>query len=64
MKCEQEIKDARSYIVRCLSNPNLDDDQRILLRGMSVALQWASNDGGSSLQMLLDGEPITQKRQA
>ncbi len=58
MKSDTEIKQARSYIVRQLLNPLLSRDQRTLLEGMSTALQWASDSGGSCLQRLLDGEPI------
>jgi len=40
------------------ANPNLSDLQKTVLMGMSVALQWASDTGGDSLQRLLDGEPL------
>ena len=32
--------------------------QLACLQGMSVALQWASESGGNSLQRLIDGEEL------
>lgn len=61
VRSEQSIREARSYIVRTLMNPKLDDEQRVLLMGMSTALQWVCGEGGSSLQRLLEGEPIATK---
>ena len=59
MRTENEITEARAYLVRTLVAGSLSEDQRTLLRGMSVALQWVCGDGGSSLQRLLEGEPIS-----
>lgn len=58
MKTEAEIRQARSALVKRVITPGLSDEQRTLLQGMSVALQWACGEGGSSLQRLIDGEPI------
>jgi len=58
MRTETEIQEARSFIVQQLLNPDLHREQKTLLSGMSVALQWASGIGGSTLERLLQGEPI------
>ncbi len=57
MRTENEIREARKFIVRQIIKP-INFDQRNLLQGMSVALQWACADGGESLQQLLEGMPI------
>ena len=35
--------------------------QRTLLSGLSVALQWVCDEGGVTLQRLIDGKPIASK---
>lgn len=53
-----EIEYARRVVNGNVINPDLSEQQKTLLAGMSVALQWACRDGGDALQRLLDGEPI------
>lgn len=57
-RTESELRAARTAIVRHLTTGKLSKDQTLLLQGMSVALCWAMDEGGDSLQRLIDGEPV------
>lgn len=60
MREEQEIRKARRIVTKQIEEfeKALSTEQRLLLSGMSVALQWVCGDGGVTLQRLYDGEPI------
>lgn len=59
MKSESDVKSARSAVCKAIATPGISEQQLVLLRGMSVALCWCAGDpNGSSLQRLIDGEPI------
>lgn len=65
MKCKPrkptEILRARDKIIEVLKTKKLDSHQLALFQGMSVALQWVSQDGGSTLQDLLDGREVVER---
>ncbi|SRR6266852_245732 len=58
MKAISKIQEARGVVVRAMTAKGLSEQQKILLTGMSVALQWVMDEGGATLQMLIDGEPV------
>ncbi len=58
MRAAEDINYAREIVCNHLANRNLDDEQRALLSGMSVALQWIMVEGGVTLQALVDGAAI------
>lgn len=58
MKSYEQLKAARVVITNAIQMLGLSNDQRVLLCGMSTALQWACDEGGSTLQRLVDGEPL------
>jgi len=64
MKTYEEIKTARYAITQAINKltaGNHTQQQYNVLVGMSTALQWVCDEGGSTLQRLLDGEPIARK---
>lgn len=62
MRSIQQIRDARTFCVRQILDPALDNEQRLLIRGMSVALQWVCDEGGySALEQLLSGQPVAKR---
>lgn len=61
IRSEVEIQAARSAIVRHLMRQGLSSDQVTLLKGMSVALQWACGHVPNALDDLLNGRPIVEK---
>lgn len=64
MKCTLrtpvEILSARAQLNELVTRPALSDQQKILFMGMSVALQWVSQDGGETMVRLLSGEPVAE----
>jgi hypothetical protein len=62
MKTVQEIDLAREAICLPLANPEISGDQKKVLMGMLVALRWVEGVGGSTLQKLIDGEPVAAGR--
>ena len=63
MKCDElrlpaDVLRARRKIVDTLALVGLSNIQAATLYGMSTALQWVSNDGGSALQDLLDEHAV------
>jgi hypothetical protein len=61
MKSLEQINHARKVVTKAISDNTkgeLSEQQMILLFGMSTALQWVADAGGSSLQRLIDGEEI------
>lgn len=65
MKTMEDIKHARMVVatniqtLKTTSPRNLREEQILtLLSGMSVALCWVAEEGGTTLQRLVDGEPI------
>jgi hypothetical protein len=63
MKNEAEIREARRWVVRSIIKPGLSDDQKIILQGMSTALQWVCEEGGTTLQRIIGGERIPPAEQ-
>ena len=63
MKTEQQIREARSMVVRELITARLNPEtqQYALLAGMSAALQWVCGEG-DTLQRLIDGEKVQHER--
>lgn len=59
MKTQDEINIARIRLYDVWQAGQLGPQQRNVLAGMTTALAWVmDNSNGSSLQRLLDGEPI------
>ena len=64
MKTYEEIKQAREVITAALVRGGLSEAQTAIICGISTALQWTCEEGGSTLQQILDGRPLstTQSR--
>ena len=60
MKTIEEMEMARAKIIFILHELKPSEQQKVLLKGMSVALQWVCDDGGSTLQDILDGKEICE----
>jgi hypothetical protein len=59
MKTLDDVNHARVVVRQAVQIKGLSKDQQILLIGLSVALCWVSESpDGSTLQRLLDGEPL------
>lgn len=56
IRSPDEIAKARAILTTLLAGGQLDQGQSLMLVGMSVALQWVTNEGGLTLQRLVDGE--------
>ena len=57
MRSETELRAARAKLVD-LMGQNHDVITKALINGMSVALQWSCDEGGFTLQSILEGHPI------
>ena len=62
MKTPEEIDIARTIVVQYLLRLDLSLEQRAVLRGMSVALQWVMDEGGLTLERLYRGEKIDMEK--
>lgn len=58
MKSLEQIKHARVVVADNATRTDISMDQRMLLSGMLVALQWVSDQGGTTLEILLNGTPL------
>ena len=58
MKTREQITEARNVIAKWMDSDTPNEEQKIMLWGLSVALQWVSNEGGNTVQMLVDGRQI------
>lgn len=63
MKTEADITVARMKVNEARITPGISQFQNLLLTGMSVALCWvAESPHGSTLERLIQGEPVVTER--
>ena len=62
LKTMNEIDKALAIVNMNYQRTDLSQDQRNVLMGMSVALQWVADAGGMTLQRLVDGEKMAAGR--
>jgi hypothetical protein len=58
MKSLEEIDEARRVVKKWFHTAGISRDQKTLLMGLSVALCWVAEVGGTTLQDLVDGRPM------
>jgi len=59
MKSEQQIREALDKVALAYATTKgLSKDQRLCLRSMLVALCWSLEDGGDTLEKVVQGVPI------
>lgn len=57
MRTQTEVAAARDAVNNAMRQPGLSDQQKTVLAGISVGLQWAAGVDVSTVTRLLAGEP-------